>query len=197
MTSSVKSSTREEWINKKLEEGYDVILCNPSLVETGLDLLAFTTIVFYQMGYNLFTMRQASRRSWRLSQEKDVQVYFLYYKETLQETILSLMASKLQVSMAIEGKFTEEGLNAMSNNDDILNQIAMSVTDGIKDTVDVTTFTKVTSESQARVAREQQEKLINVPREFKYEIIQNNVKGKRRNKKNSLNIYDALELALA
>lgn len=47
MTSSVKSSTREEWINKKLEEGYDVILCNPSLVETGLDLLAFTTIVFY------------------------------------------------------------------------------------------------------------------------------------------------------
>lgn len=197
MTSSVKSSTREEWINKKLEEDYDVILCNPSLVETGLDLLAFTTIVFYQMGYNLFTMRQASRRSWRLSQEKDVQVYFLYYKETLQETILSLMASKLQASMAIEGKFTEEGLNAMSNNDDILNQIAMSVTDGIKDTVDVTTFTKVTSESQARVAREQQEKLINVPREFKYEIIQNNVKGKRRNKKNSLNIYDALELALA
>lgn len=149
------------------------------------------------MGYNLFTMRQASRRSWRLSQEKDVQVYFLYYKETLQETILSLMASKLQASMAIEGKFTEEGLNAMSNNDDILNQIAMSVTDGIKDTVDVTTFTKVTSESQARVAREQQQKLINIPREFKYEIIQNNVKGKRRNKKNSLNIYDALELTLA
>lgn len=197
MTSSVKSSTREEWIDKKLEEGYDVILCNPSLVETGLDLLAFTTIVFYQMGYNLFTMRQASRRSWRLSQEKDVQVYFLYYKETIQETILSLMASKLQASMAIEGKFTEEGLNAMSNNDDILNQIAMSVTDGIKDTVDVTTFTKVTSESQARVAREQQQKLINIPREFKYEIVQHIVKGKRRNKKNSLNICDALELALA
>lgn len=197
MTSSVKSSTREEWIDKKLEEGYDVILCNPSLVETGLDLLAFTTIVFYQIGYNLFTMRQASRRSWRLSQEKDVQVYFLYYKETIQETILSLMASKLQASMAIEGKFTEEGLNAMSNNDDILNQIAMSVTDGIKDTVDVTTFTKVTSESQARVAREQQQKLINVPREFKYEIVQHIVKGKRRNKKNSLNICDALELALA
>ena len=197
MTSSVKSSTREEWIDKKLEEGYDVILCNPSLVETGLDLLAFTTIVFYQMGYNLFTMRQASRRSWRLSQEKDVQVYFLYYKETIQETILSLMASKLQASMAIEGKFTEEGLNAMSNNDDILNQIAMSVTDGIKDIVDVTTFTKVTSESQARVAREQQQKLINISRDFKYEIVQHIIKGKRRNKKNSLNICDALELALA
>lgn len=148
------------------------------------------------MGYNLFTMRQASRRSWRLSQDKDVQVYFLYYKGTIQETILSLMASKLQASMAIEGKFTEEGLNAMSNNDDILNQIAMSITDGIKDTVDIATFTKVTSESQKKTAKEQQEKLINVPRLFKYETLQEIVKGKRRTKTNSMNVYDALELAI-
>ena len=148
------------------------------------------------MGYNLFTMRQASRRSWRLSQDKDVQVYFLYYKGTIQETILSLMASKLQASMAIEGKFTEEGLNAMSNNDDILNQIAMSITDGIKDTVDVATFTKVTSESQKKTAKEQQEKLINIPRVFKYEILQEIVKGKRRTKTNSMNVYDALALAI-
>lgn len=194
MTSSIKSSTREEWIDKKLKEGYDVVICNPSLVETGLDLLAFTTIVFFQMGYNLFTMRQASRRSWRLSQEKDVQVYFLYYKNTLQQTILSLMASKLQASMAIEGKFTEEGLNAMSNNDDIMNQIAMSVTDGIKDTVDVVTFTKVTSESQKKVKEKQEQKLINVPRNFKYNPIQLAYQSKRKNKKNRINVYDSLEL---
>ena len=34
------------------------------------------------------------------------------------------MATKLQASMAIEGKFSEEGLNAMSNNEDLLTQIA-------------------------------------------------------------------------
>lgn len=92
------------------------------------------------MGYNLYTMRQASRRSWRLSQTKDVEVYFLYYKKTIQEQALSLMATKLQASMAIEGKFSEEGLNALSNNEDIFSQIASSVAEGIKDTVDINVF---------------------------------------------------------
>lgn len=32
-----------------------VLITNPSLVETGLDLNAFTTLVFYSMGYKLFT----------------------------------------------------------------------------------------------------------------------------------------------
>ena len=50
------------------------------------------------------------------------------------------MASKLQAAMAIEGKFSEEGLNAMSNNEDLLTQIAASVTEGMKDTVDAKVF---------------------------------------------------------
>ena len=113
------------------------------MIETGLDLLDFTTIIYYQMGYNLYTMRQASRRSWRLSQNKDVEVYFLYYKGTIQEQALSLMATKLQAAMAIEGKFSEEGLNALSNNEDIFTQIASSVTEGIKDSVDIQVFKKI------------------------------------------------------
>ena len=44
--------------------------------------------------------------------------------------------------MAIEGKFSEEGLNAMSDSTDILTKIASSVTDGIKETVDVQVFEK-------------------------------------------------------
>lgn len=142
MGSSVKAKERDAWIKEKLADGTQVLICNPSLVETGLDLLDFTTIIFFQMGYNLFTMRQASRRSWRLSQEHDIEVYFMYYRNTVQERALSLMATKLQASMAIEGKFSEEGLNAMSNNEDILTQIASSVTEGIKDTMDTEVFRK-------------------------------------------------------
>lgn len=148
LTSSVKAETREEWIEKQLAKDIDVLICNPRLVETGLDLLSFTTIVFYQVGYNIFTMRQASRRSWRLSQKNDIEVYFLYYKGTIQDQALSLMATKLQASMAIEGKFSEEGLRAMSNNEDLLTQIANSVVEGIKDTVQVQSF--VTSERKER-----------------------------------------------
>ena len=141
MTSSVKNSDRERWIQEHVvDKNVDVLVVNPTLVETGLDLLDFTTIVYYEVGYNLYTMRQASRRSWRLSQTHDVQVYFLYYQQTVQEQALSLMATKLQAAMAIEGKFSEEGLNAMSNNEDILTQIAASVADGIKDTVNAQVF---------------------------------------------------------
>ncbi|MCY7865952.1 SNF2-related protein [Bacillus spizizenii] len=145
-SSTVSSKNREEWINKKVDEGLDVLICNPALVETGLDLLSFTTILFYQVGYNLFTMRQASRRSWRLSQTKDIEVYFMYYENTIQEQALSLMATKLQASQAIEGKFSEEGLHAMSNNEDLLTQIANSVVEGIRHTVDVDVFGKAKEE---------------------------------------------------
>lgn len=140
MKSNTAPDKREEWVEKHLEKGMEVMICNPSLVETGLDLLDFTSIVFYQMGYNLFTMRQASRRSWRLSQTKDVKVYFMYYQSSIQEQCLSLMATKLQAAMAIEGKFSEEGLRAMSNNEDLLTQIANNVVEGIKDTVNEDIF---------------------------------------------------------
>jgi hypothetical protein len=148
LTSSVNAAEREDWIDKQLDKGIDVLICNPKLVETGLDLLSFTTIVFYQIGYNIFTMRQASRRSWRLSQTEDIKVYFIYYKNTIQDQALSLMATKLQASMAIEGKFSEEGLRAMSNNEDLLTQIANSVVEGIKDTVQVQSFVSVDSKER-------------------------------------------------
>lgn len=150
---NVDTASREEWINKRVEEGVDVIMTNPKLVETGLDLLDFTSIIFYQLGYNIYTMRQASRRSWRLSQTKDIKVYFMYYKETVQEQALSLMATKLHASMAIEGKFSEEGLKAMSNNEDLLTQIANSVVNGIQYTVDATVFNKTNSVKRERVKR--------------------------------------------
>ena len=154
MKSNIAPDKREEWVENHLAKGMEVMICNPSLVETGLDLLDFTSIIFYQMGYNLFTMRQASRRSWRLSQSKDVKVYFMYYQNSIQEQALSLMATKLQAAMAIEGKFSEEGLRAMSNNEDLLTQIANNVVEGIKDTVNedifkATAFVK-SSESRNR-----------------------------------------------
>jgi hypothetical protein len=155
MDNSVKPADRESWIQKKLDSGVQVLFCNPKLVETGLTLLDFTTIVYYQMGYNLYTMRQASRRSWRINQTHDVQVYFLYYRGTVQEQALSLMATKLQAAMAIEGKFSEEGLNAMSNNEDILTQIASSVTEGIKNTVDVQVFEKNKITNHKEIVAEQ------------------------------------------
>lgn len=142
LKASVSAQNREQWIKDRVDK-LDVMLCNPSLVETGLDLLDFTTIVFYEVGYNLFTMRQSSRRSWRLGQTRPISVYYLYYENTIQEQALSLMATKLQASMAIEGKFSEEGLQALSENEDLLTQIANSIVSGIKYKVNDNCFKQI------------------------------------------------------
>jgi hypothetical protein len=52
LKASVKAEKRMEHINKEVAKGAQVMITNPSLVETGLDVLDFTTIVFFQIGYS-------------------------------------------------------------------------------------------------------------------------------------------------
>jgi hypothetical protein len=53
-----------------------------------------------------------------------VKVKFLHYAETMQESCLRLMGKKLLVSLAMEGKFSSEGLQAINEEDDILMAMA-------------------------------------------------------------------------
>jgi len=53
-----------------------------------------------------------------------VKVKFLHYAETMQESCLRLMGKKLLVSLAMEGKFSSEGLQAINDEDDILMAMA-------------------------------------------------------------------------
>jgi hypothetical protein len=50
------------------------------------------------------------------------------------------MATKLQAAQTLEGNFSEEGLKAMSQNDDVLTQIANNVVNDIKTVVDLDAF---------------------------------------------------------
>ena len=100
------------------------MICHPKLVQTGLDLIDFPTILFYETGYSIYVLRQASRRSWRIGQRVPVKVKFLHYAETMQESCLRLMGKKLLVSLAMEGKFSSEGLQAINEEDDILMAMA-------------------------------------------------------------------------
>lgn len=137
LTTQVPTEKREDWVDQRVKRGLQVLITNPRCVETGLDLNAFTTLVFYSMGYNLFTLRQASRRSWRINQrEPRVEVYMLYYADTMQAKAMKLMASKLAVAGIIEGTFSEEGLAAMSDVRDLTSQMAKELAQGIKDNVE-------------------------------------------------------------
>lgn len=131
LKSSVTPEQREEWVLNKVKEGVKVIIANPKLVETGLDLYDFPTMIFYQTGYSVFTLRQASRRSWRIGQKKNVKIYYLFYKRTMQEKALQLMGSKMEASLAIEGKFSEEGLLAMTQGEDMTTAMAKALVEGL------------------------------------------------------------------
>jgi len=131
LKASVKPEQREEWIEDRVNKGVDVIIANPRLVQTGLDLYAFPTMIFYQTGYSIFNLRQASRRSWRIGQNRDVNVHYLYYGSTMQERAMELMGSKLEASLAIEGKFSEEGLLAMTAGEDMTTAMAKALVDGL------------------------------------------------------------------
>ncbi|MEI8375327.1 MAG: DEAD/DEAH box helicase [Planctomycetota bacterium] len=115
----VPTRSRSAWIASNAP-GVDVIISHPQPVRTGLTLFDaagnhnFPSLIFYETGYDLFTLRQASRRSWRIGQKCPCRVYYLYYKETMQARAMALMAQKLDASLALEGQFSAEGLAAMS-----------------------------------------------------------------------------------
>ena len=114
------------------------MICHPKLVETGLDLLDFPTIIFYESGYSLHTLRQASRRSWRIGQRRPVRVKFLCYEGTMQTSCLRLMGKKLLVALTMEGKFAGEGLQSIDEDDDMLSAMARELVErnGIGETAD-------------------------------------------------------------
>ena len=133
MPSTIKPESREGWVHKSIKKGNKCLFVHPECVKTGLDLLMFPTIVFFQTGYNTFTLRQASRRSWRIGQEREVKVLYLASKNTIQEQALSLMGKKLEASMALEGKFSEQGLQSMTSGEDMSTALAKALVKGLDD----------------------------------------------------------------
>ncbi|MCZ2077979.1 MAG: hypothetical protein LC130_23610 [Bryobacterales bacterium] len=124
LTADTAPEQREAWYERHLRNGMQVCICHPRLVQTGLDLLEFPTILFYETGYSTYVLRQASRRSWRIGQKRPVRVGFLTYAGTAQESCLRLMGKKLLVSLAMEGKLQAEGLQAIDEDDDVLTAMA-------------------------------------------------------------------------
>ena len=131
---AVAPDRREAWVADRVEEGIDVLICHPRLVQTGLDLIDFPTLVWFETDYSVYTMRQASRRSWRIGQTQPVRVVFMSYRNTLQADALKLVARKLQSSLAVEGELPEDGLAAFGDEgDDLMMALARRIVSGEQD----------------------------------------------------------------
>ena len=128
---AVAPDRREAWVAEKVKQGIEVMICHPRLVQTGLDLIDFPTLCWYETDYSVYVMRQASRRSWRIGQTRPVKVVFMSYRNTLQADALKLVAKKLQSSLAVEGELPEDGLAAYGDEgDDVMMALARKIVNG-------------------------------------------------------------------
>ena len=128
MRSDVGTHERLKWITEKAKK-LDTLIMHPRLVATGSNILEFPQIVNFDQGMSTFTLRQASMRAMRLSQKApEVKVHYMYTVGTAQKDCLSLMAKKIEVSLAVEGDLGLNGISAMSyGGDSVLNDLARAI----------------------------------------------------------------------
>lgn len=102
LSSGINPRKREEWIARRVY-GLDALITNPRLVATGLDLVAFASITFYEPEYSLYTMWQALRRVWRLGQTKPVKAVFSVYHGAMESQALALIGAKMKAAQLLYG----------------------------------------------------------------------------------------------
>lgn len=122
LTSGVNPRKREEWIARRVL-GLDALVVNPKLVETGLDLVAFSSVVFAEIEYSLYTLWQAVRRVWRLGQTKPVKAIFSVYSDAMEARALALMGQKMKAAQLLYGDEVG-GAIVPEGDDDILMKLA-------------------------------------------------------------------------
>ena len=146
---AVAPERREAWVADRVKEGIDVMICHPRLVQTGLDLIDFPTLCWFETDYSVYVMRQASRRSWRIGQTRPVKVVFMAYRNTLQADALKLVAKKLQSSLAVEGELPEDGLAAYGDDgDDLMMALARKIVSGDEEEDETETVEEVFAQAR-------------------------------------------------
>jgi hypothetical protein len=129
---TVSRREREAWVTQAVADGIRVIISHPKLVQTGLDLLNFPTIIWYSTGYELPVLRQASRRAWRIGQQYPCRVLFLAYTDTLQQDALVLMGRKMEAALALEGQLSLTGLQSLAADGATGNELARALAYGLE-----------------------------------------------------------------
>ncbi len=115
LKNTVTAERREAVIEREIAKGTNVVLCNPELVKTGLDLIHFPTLIFYELVFNLSTLMQAAARSYRLNQtHAHCKVVYLYAEGTMEQTAVQLMSRKQRAAKLLTGDIGLTGLDALT-----------------------------------------------------------------------------------
>ncbi|WP_029422767.1 helicase-related protein [Alicyclobacillus macrosporangiidus] len=118
LQATVSPEDRVEWLEEAVKKGTQVVVCNAKLVEVGLDLLDFPTLMFYQFTDEIATMRQAARRAWRIGQHRTCKVFYYVYNGSYEMVQFKRMLQKRSHAMLLEGRLDKSEVAKFIEQDD-------------------------------------------------------------------------------
>ena len=104
LSSNASAKDRKDYI-MSLKDKYDVFICQPQLVNVGLNLVFCPTYIVFSPYYRYDIISQATRRGYRANSVVENRIYHLYYSNTCEEIIINRYQRKLAEAKAIEGDF--------------------------------------------------------------------------------------------
>jgi hypothetical protein len=131
---SVSPDKREETLIKEVKQGTNILISNPRLVMTGLDLIEFPTLIFFEPDYSLYVLAQAKSRARRpFTQTRACKVFYPYYRDTMEARAIQLIANKTYATALLYGDTTDVGLSAIGTGNSILSALASEIEAAVPD----------------------------------------------------------------
>ena len=93
-----------EMVNTFNQDDTDVFLISLKAGGTGLNLIGADIVIHYDPWWNLSAEQQATDRVYRIGQKKNVQIYKLIAKGTIEEKIQQMQEKKAELAqLAVSG----------------------------------------------------------------------------------------------
>ena len=109
LNGSVPISERQSVIDEfSSKVGFAVLIINPTVGATGLNITAANHVIFYTLDWNPASEDQCIARAARIGQKKNVFVYRMFYADTVEDEINNCLDRKRQLQdSAVKGTTAE------------------------------------------------------------------------------------------
>lgn len=96
-----KVKNKQIWEEFQNTNNYDIFLANLKTGGTGLNLQSANKLIFFSTGYSYLDFYQARDRVYRRGQTRPVDIYCLYAKNTIEESIYDVLQQKGKSAKAV------------------------------------------------------------------------------------------------
>lgn len=108
LTGATKKTLRPDIIRDFQRGRYDFIICQQRTGGVGIDLFRSNKVVFYSFNYSFIDFDQALARVHRRGQTKEVDVYILIARHSIDEKISQVLVNKQTMAKSVLQQLTRE-----------------------------------------------------------------------------------------